>query len=216
MDKDDALFYVFDFVYRNGKVVDSREILPSYFDESTLIKHSHLHSQQMFECKDWNEQFLKDLTQAKRKVVIFSPFLSEEGVGNLVDTFRSFIDKRVGVYVVTRPVIERKKKLIDLQKYLEELGVKLIYREKLYEKVIFIDNKVCWLSNFDILSQNGGFEFIFSIRTKEVIARLYQFFGVSAFIDSEGTQDEIPFLWGSLQSEPIFQNKKIQLRAHMD
>jgi hypothetical protein len=80
---------------------------------------------------------------------------------------------------------------------LEELGVKLIYREKLYEKVIFIDNKVCWLSNFDIFSQNGASNFIFSIRAKEVIARLYHFFGVGAFVDFEAPQNENLLLWES-------------------
>jgi hypothetical protein len=121
----------------------------------------------------------------------------------LIDTFRFLIDKKVALYVITRPSIQKKKDLVDLQKYLEEVGVKLIYHEKLYEKVAFIDDKVCWFGNSGIFSYNGMFEFMFSIRIKEVIMKLYQFFGVSAIIGPESKQEEIPLLWGNLQNDVI-------------
>jgi hypothetical protein len=207
MDKDDALFYVLDFVYRNGKVVDSRNILPSYFNESILIRPSSV--QQIFESKDWNEEFLNDLSQAKKKVVIFNPFFVQKWEDDLIDTFRFLIDKKVALYVITRPSTQKKKTLVDLQKYLEEVGIKLIYHEKLYEKVAFIDDKVCWFGNSGIFSYNGMSEFMFSIRIKEVITRLYQFFGVNALIGPENKQEGIPFLWGNLQNE-VVQNDGVQ------
>jgi hypothetical protein len=199
MDKDDALFYVLDFVYRNGKVVDSRNILPSYFNESILIRPSSV--QQIFESKDWNEEFLNDLSQAKKKVVIFTPFFARKWEDDLIDTFRSLIDKKVALYVITRPATQKKNDLADLQKYLEEVGVKLIYHEKLYEKVAFIDDKVCWFGNSGIFSYNGMFEFMFSIRTKEVTTRLYQFFGVNVLIGPEKEQTRNSFLWRNLQND---------------
>lgn len=211
MNKDDALLYVLNFVYQNGKIVDSRDILPSYFNESILIRHPYV--QQISELKHWEiwkeyqfyEQFLKDLVQAEKKVIIFSPFLAQKRVANLVDIFRFLIDKGVALYVITRPPTEKKKdtELVDLHKYLKEIGVKLIYREKLHEKVAFIDDKVCWLGSLNILSHSETSEFMLSIRAKEVITQLYQFFGVDAIIGTEEKQNKIHSIWESLQKEII-------------
>jgi phosphatidylserine/phosphatidylglycerophosphate/cardiolipin synthase-like enzyme len=182
-------------------VVDSRDILPSYFNESILIRQPSI--QQIFECKDWNEQFLDDLSQAKKKVVIFNPFFAQKWEDDLIDAFRFLIDKKVALYVITRPSTQKKKDLVDLQKYLEKVGVKLIYHEKLYEKVAFIDDKVCWFGNSSIFSYNGMSEFMFSIRIKEVIMRLYQFFGVNVLIGPENEQARNSFLWGNLQNDVV-------------
>lgn len=211
MNKDDALYYVLNFVNQNGKIVDSRDILPSYFNESILHRYSYF--QQISELKDWEiwkedvfyEQFLKDLRQAEKKVVIFSPFLSQKRLTNFVDIFRFLIDKGVALYVITRPATQKKKdkELVDLQKYLEEVGVKLIYREKFHEKVAFIDDKVCWLGSLNILSHNETSEFMISIRTKKAVTQLYQFFGVDALIGTEEKQNEKINIWESLQKEII-------------
>ncbi|MCI4463277.1 MAG: topoisomerase DNA-binding C4 zinc finger domain-containing protein [Caldisericum sp.] len=211
MNKDDALLYVLNFIYQNGKIVDSRDILPSYFNESILIRHPYV--QQISELKHWEiwkegqfyEQFLKDLVQAEKKVIIFSPFLAQKRVANLGDIFRYLIDKGVALYVITRPATEKKKdpELVDLYKYLKEIGVKLIYREKLHEKVAFIDDKVCWLGSLNILSHSETSEFMLSIRAKEVITQLYQFFGVDAIIGTEEKQNKTHSIWESLQKEII-------------
>jgi superfamily I DNA and/or RNA helicase/ssDNA-binding Zn-finger/Zn-ribbon topoisomerase 1 len=211
LSKTDATFFVLDFAYHNGKSVDSRDILPSYFDE--LILNRRLSPQPLPEPEEWRvwnenrfyDHFLKDLRQAEERVVIFSPFLARKRLTNLVDIFRFLIDKGVGLYVVTRPAAEQKKdsELASLQKYLEEAGVKLIYRKKLHEKAAFIDDKVCWLGSLNILSHSGSSEFMLSIKTREALAQLYQFFGVEIIAGAEENQKEKRSLWEKLQKQIV-------------
>jgi ssDNA-binding Zn-finger/Zn-ribbon topoisomerase 1/DNA-binding HxlR family transcriptional regulator len=211
LSKADATFFVLDFAYHNGKPVDSRDILPSYFDE--LILNRRLSPQPLPEPEEWRvwnenrfyDHFLKDLRQAEERVVIFSPFLARKRLTNLVDIFRFLIDKGVGLYVVTRPAAEQEKdsELASLQKYLEEAGVKLIYRKKLHEKAAFIDGKVCWLGSLNILSHSGSSEFMLSIKTREAVAQLYQFFGVGSLVGAEEKQNERRSLWEKLQKQIV-------------
>lgn len=208
LSKTDATFFVLDFAYQK-KPVDSRDILPSYFDE--LIQNRRLSPQPLPEPEEWRvwnenrfyDYFVKDLRQAKERVVIFSPFLARKRLTNLVDIFRFLVDKGVGLYVVTRPAAEQEQdsELASLQKYLEEAGVKLIYRKKLHEKAAFIDDKICWLGSLNILSHSGSSEFMLSIRTREAVAQLYQFFGVGSLVGEEEKQNERRSLWEKLQKQ---------------
>jgi ssDNA-binding Zn-finger/Zn-ribbon topoisomerase 1 len=120
-----------------------------------------------------------------------------------MDLFRFLVDKGVGLYVITRPAAEQDEdsELASLQKYLEEAGVKLIYRKKLHEKVAFIDDKVCWLGSLNILSHSGTSEFMLSIRTKEAAAQLYHFFGVEGIVGAEKKQNEKRSLRLNLQRQ---------------
>jgi len=209
LNKDDALFYVLDFAYHNGKVIDSQNILPSYFHFDDLILTRYPSIQLIPEPENWGirneirfyEHFLKDLYQAEKKVIIFSPFISYKRVIDLMDIFRFLIDKGVALYIVTRPIPnkEQNSELVSLHKYLKKLGIKLIPKKKLHEKVAFIDDKVCWLGSLNILSHSGTSEFMLSIRKKEVVEQLYHFFGIQVSIDEEQKRN----LWDSLQKEII-------------
>lgn len=208
LSKADAAFFVLDFAYRR-KPVDSRDILPSYFDKLIINQRgSPQPVPEPEEWKVWNENrfydhFVKDLRQAEGRIVIFSPFLARKRMAGLMDLFRYLVDKGVGLYVVTRPTAEQEKdsELASLQKYLEEAGVKLIYRKKLHEKAAFIDDKVCWLGSLNILSHSGSSEFMLSIRTRETVAQLYQFFGVGNLVGAEEKRSEKCGLWEKLQKQ---------------
>lgn len=208
LNKADAAFWILDFAYHK-RPVDSRDILPSYFDE--LILNRGLSPQPLPEPEEWGawneksfyEQFTKDLYQAEERVVIFSPFLARKRLAGLMDLFRYLVDKGVALYIVTRPTAEQEKdgELASLQKYLAEAGVKLIYHKKLHEKVAFIDDKVCWFGSLNILSHSGSSESMLSIRTREAVAQLYQFFGVGSLVGAEEKQNERRSLWEKLQKQ---------------
>jgi len=139
-------------------------------------------------------------------VIIFSPFITKKRIDCFVNIFRFLIDKGVKLYIVTRPVEEQvnKSEFRSLVKYLEQAGVKLIYRKKLHEKVAFIDDKVCWLGSLNILSHSDSSEYMLSIRTEESILQLHQFFDVASVIGIEKKrkeQDEKRRLWKSLQDQ---------------
>ena len=208
LSKTDAVFFVLDFAYRR-KPVDSCDILPSYFDK--LIINQRGSPQPVPEPEEWRvwnenrfyDHFVKDLREAKERVVIFSPFLARKRLAGLMDLFRFLVDKGVSLYVVTRPAAEQEKdsELASLQKHLEEAGVKLTYRKKLHEKAAFIDDKVCWLGSLNILSHSGTSEFMLAVRTKEAVAQLYQFFGVGSLVGAEEKQNERRSLWEKLQKQ---------------
>src|SRR5579859_5601728 len=107
-----------------------------------------------------------DVGRAIRRVVIYSPFLTSARIETLQVHFRAAFERGVTLYVVTKPPHERKKSEAqacrEAEALLREMGVKLIHKEGMHEKLIFLDNSVLWSGSLNPLSHS---------RTQEVMER---------------------------------------------
>ena len=107
-----------------------------------------------------------DIARAKRRVVIYSPFLTSARIETLQVHFRAAFERGVTLYVVTKPHHERKKSELqacrEAEAILQEIGVKLIHKEGMHEKLVFLDNGILWGGSLNPLSHS---------RTQEVIER---------------------------------------------
>ena len=107
-----------------------------------------------------------DIGRAIRRVVIYSPFLTSARIETLQVHFRAAFERGVTLYVVTKPPHERKKSEVqacrEAEALLREMGVKLIHKEGMHEKLIFLDNGILWSGSLNALSHS---------RTQEVMER---------------------------------------------
>lgn len=107
-----------------------------------------------------------DIARAKRRVVIYSPFLTSARIETLQVHFRAAFERGVTLYVITKPPHERKKSELqacrEAESILRGIGVKLIHKEGMHEKLIFLDNDLLWGGSLNPLSHS---------RTQEVMER---------------------------------------------
>lgn len=200
-DDNDAIVHVLEEIQNSGKIVDSRDILPSYFDMS-IGEHDFPNDAKILSYDEdmtlWNEDnfyriFIEDMKKAKERVVIFSPFIRRKRVSILMDTFRFLVDKKVSVYIITKnPMLQGTSSVDDTNDLIEEIennGISVIIaskkvnlREKIHEKFALIDRNVFYHGSLNILSQSDSSESMLVFRSPKIIEQFIKNFDIDRII----------------------------------
>jgi predicted nucleic acid-binding protein len=105
---------------------------------------------------DFYPLLLEDIDSAEYRVVIYSPFMTQNRLGELQPIFRSAKEKGVNVFVITKPLQERNKRSQEhfryLEQTLEDWGVTIIHKRGMHEKLVIIDDKILWSGSLNPLS----------------------------------------------------------------
>jgi hypothetical protein len=109
-----------------------------------------------------------DMENAKKSIVVFSGFITQERAAQMGNLFRQKIAQGVNVRCVTRPpnrngTIPEEQGRTSLAA-LEALGVAIDLRNDIHEKVVLIDNTIAWFGSLNPLSHTP--------RTSELMARV--------------------------------------------
>lgn len=87
----------------------------------------------------------------------------------MISLFRQLLDRKIQIFVVTRP-IGKQQKLFEEQKevvdYLKEIGVDVMFKRRLHEKVALIDKNIIWYGSLNILSHRNTTEVMFRHKTE--------------------------------------------------
>jgi phosphatidylserine/phosphatidylglycerophosphate/cardiolipin synthase-like enzyme len=122
----------------------------------------------LFGGRDFAKLCRIDMENAKKSIVVFSGFITQERAAQMGDLFRQKIAQGVKVRCVTRPpnrngTIPEKQGRTSLAA-LEALGVAIDLRNDIHEKVVLIDNMIAWFGSLNPLSHTP--------RTSELMARV--------------------------------------------
>ena len=106
--------------------------------------------------------FLDDAANARERVVIFSPFLAEARLVDVLPVLEDLVHRGVKVTVLTKSAAELwAPRLLDV---LRSSGVVVQEREGMHEKVVIIDRHLTYIGSLNALSNTG--------KTGEVMLRL--------------------------------------------
>jgi superfamily I DNA and/or RNA helicase len=193
----DAVPQLLEKIIQNGEDIDSCEVEQSFRDGSKSDEAQQLNDLplNMFDQKDFYDAFVEDLKKAKSRIVIFSPFVSQKRVTDLLPAFEEILGKKVPIYVVTRNPehcgnyrTEAVESLSDLSRIgvtvipaYKELGIDDKF-EKFHYKVAIIDNSVVYYGSLNILSQFDSSESMLAFRSKKTVAQLIRVFHISEII----------------------------------
>jgi len=114
--------------------------------------------------------FQKDLLQAEDKVVIISPFITQNRITSFEAIFRELQRKGVRIFIITKPFKEQNlspdlgKEIVE---NLSRLNVEVIHRPLSHEKLAIIDGKIIWHGSLNILSHKNTSELMIRFTTKE-------------------------------------------------
>jgi predicted nucleic acid-binding Zn-ribbon protein len=100
-----------------------------------------------------------DLAKAKSRLVVYSPFLTQNRLAQFEPQIRSSIERGVRVYVVTKALCERSKRELSQYRMLETAltnwGVIVVHKQGMHEKLIFIDRNILWAGSLNPLSYSN-------------------------------------------------------------
>lgn len=138
----------------------------SLFHKKT-VKGDDLLMSQLFDESTFYRSFMKDLSAAKRSIIIESPYLTEKRALQFSKLFERLKKRGVSIRINTRDPRHHNKTL-EIQawkaiKVLRKHDVKVnIFSDMRHRKLAIIDNQILWDGSLNILSQ---------ARSKEIMRR---------------------------------------------
>ncbi len=147
---------------------------------------SELASSSLLSQNDFYGVFVKDLSKAKREVIIESPFISLRRLNYLIPIFRQLIRRGVRVIVNTKPLEEQDasygRQAEECIALLVELGVEVLATGGHHRKLAIIDRQILYEGSLNILSQNDSCEIMRRIYSEQLAIQMINFVGISKFI----------------------------------
>jgi hypothetical protein len=131
-----------------------------------------------------------DLSEATEQVVIYSPSMTLDRVGYLAPQLQAAIDRGVAIYVVTKSHSDRKKSELPLigqiEAQLSELGIVVIHKLRMHEKLVFIDDDITWSGSLNPLSFSNTQEIMERRKSKAVFSDFYKVLRTQDLIEIQG------------------------------
>jgi len=139
-----------DYLANRQKTIDSEKSL-------------ELQTSNLFNDKTFYRAFVNDMLEARKEVIIYSPFITKFRTDFFKQTFERLRKRNIEIFIFTRP-LEEYDSFIQPQiqctlKRFEEQGVCVFYPGKyIHEKVAIIDREILWEGSLNILSQRASKE----------------------------------------------------------
>jgi superfamily I DNA and/or RNA helicase len=117
--------------------------------------------------------FLGDISRAKKRIVIYSPFITSDRLATLEPQIKAAADRHVRVYVITKPQSERGRREIaqyqGMERALLEWNAFVIHKIGMHEKLVFVDDEIVWSGSLNPLSYSNTQEIMERRRSREVV-----------------------------------------------
>jgi phosphatidylserine/phosphatidylglycerophosphate/cardiolipin synthase-like enzyme len=127
----------------------------------------------------------KDMLNAEKEVIIYSPFIGKYRADLLLKTFKELVRRNIAVFVFTRTVEEHE---IQVQEEIRTIIGE--YREagihvfcligSIHEKAAIIDQKIVWEGSLNILSQRNSRELMRRFEDQEMAMQLIDHLGLGS------------------------------------
>lgn len=115
-----------------------------------------------------------DLAKADQRIVIYSAFITQDRLGQLVPHLRAAVERGVRVYVVTKARTDRTRGEMTnyqrLEKTLADWDITVIHKRRMHEKLIFVDDEITWVGSLNPLSFSNTQEIMERRRNRNVAA----------------------------------------------
>lgn len=133
--------------------------------------------------RNFYSAFFADILNAKKEIVIFSPFISEKQIDNFIHIFKLLKIKGIKIIIFTRPAVNQGgMPREDVENLIESIQKEDILvntkRYNMHEKVSIIDNTVVWMGSLNILSHRDTSEIMYRLEGRRIADELLRNFYV--------------------------------------
>ena len=162
--KNNALSELLDKLLIKNRIpkMDAKELLPKItFSRQTNFSVDENHALKTTACREdsFNDYFTADIKSFKKRLIIYSPFITEARLSTLLPAFADAINSGKEIIVVTKSLSDRGKRELaqykKCEKELRDIGINIIHKKRMHEKLIFIDSEAVWIGSLNALSFTG-------------------------------------------------------------
>ena len=145
----------------------------------------------LFDQKDFYPRFVKDILEAKKEVVIDSPFITKQRSEFFIPIFKLLIDKGLNLFVLTRQAsdhdeIMRQQASVAMKEF-EEIGVVVLpFKGMVHRKLAIVDREILWEGSLNILSQRESQEIMRRFEGKDTAKQMITFLKLDKNIGQVG------------------------------
>ena len=162
--KNNALGQLLDKLINKDRIPkeDAKQILPNIaFSRKTDFSINTSLSDRHIVCREdsFGDYLMEDIRGFKHRLIVFSPFITENRLSILLPAFADAIAKGKQIIVITKALSDRSR--AELPQYrkceaeLRSLGIQIIHKKGMHEKLIFVDSKAVWIGSLNALSFTG-------------------------------------------------------------
>lgn len=161
-----------------------RQYLKRRQDAINSEKPKEEQTSDLFDEKTFYGKFTKDLMEAKKEIIIFSPFVTKFRTDFYKQTIQKLRDKNIEVFIFTRPLEEyddfiQPQISCSLKRY-EEMGVCVFYPGKyIHQKVAVIDREILWEGSLNILSHRASQEMMRRTPNESAAMQVVNYLGLN-------------------------------------
>jgi superfamily I DNA and/or RNA helicase/uncharacterized protein YukE len=134
-----------------------------------------------------------DLSNAMTQVVIYSPFITEDRLGFLMPQLQAAMERGVALYVITKALSERSKselpRIKNIETQLSNIGVTVIHKLRMHEKLVFVDDDITWSGSLNPLSFSNTQEIMERRKSKLVLRDYSKIVRIKELLDVQGTPE---------------------------
>ena len=151
-------------LFRKSKneTIDAKKLLPNLLIVKDGKYYSDAISNKHIICREdaFHEPFITDIINFKNRLIIYSPFISANRLSILLPYFNDAVKAKKQIIVVTKAHSDRRKSelenYIKFEEQLKFIGVKVIHKKGMHEKLIFVDREALWMGSLNALSFSGA------------------------------------------------------------
>ena len=162
--KDNALGELLEYLLQKQRLplLDAKEMFPrlTFAQKKVAVGEVSL-GNKVLTCTEaeFSDYFIQDLQLTQRQAIIFSPFMTENRLSQILPVMTDCVNRGCVISVVTKALADRGKRELEQYKKCEEIlrnhGVHVIHKQNMHEKNIFIDHDVVWNGSLNALSFSG-------------------------------------------------------------
>lgn len=139
---------------------------------------------------DFYRLLSNDLANAQNCVIIYSPFITSDRLAFILPQLQAAAERGVEIYVITKALSERSRSELPrargIEKQLSEIGVAVIHKLRMHEKLVFIDDDLTWSGSLNPLSFSNTQEIMERRKSKAVLRDYFQILRLQELL---GVQD---------------------------
>lgn len=148
--------------------------------KSTSVKNSSsLLSSQLYSDETFYNTFLRDISGARRLIIIESPFITKRRFTALFPAIQKAQQRGIKIVINTRDPAEHDEMMShqagEVVSILQNIGIKVIYTNGLHRKLAMIDDDLLWEGSLNILSQSDSCEIMHRIQSPDMVKRMVKF-----------------------------------------
>jgi phosphatidylserine/phosphatidylglycerophosphate/cardiolipin synthase-like enzyme len=151
-----------------------------------MFQHNKPSISKLYDQDTFYRAFAQDLQQAKKSVLIESPFITSSRVRKLLPAIRSLRQQGVNIIINTRNPQDHeggyKQQAIEAVSLFHALDILVLYTAGHHRKLAIIDGHVIWEGSLNILSFSDSCEIMRRIVSTDEAKALTDFIKLNEFI----------------------------------